>query len=73
MTELSKEQQEVYDSIPKWIFQLPPEEFAKEFTTWMMLHPNIKRLSKGNQQVESIVKDVTEKAINEHFVRDGEK
>ena len=66
---LSKEQQEVYDSIPKWIFQLPPEKFAGEFTAWIMLHPNTKRILEGNQQVEIIAKDVTEKVIKKEVMK----
>jgi len=66
---LTKEQQEVYDSLPKWVFRLSPQDFASEFSRRIMEHPNIQKILKGNELVENTAKEVVAEAMEQNALK----
>ena len=60
---MNEKQQEVFDSIPKEVYKLPPEEFARIFVEMMLEHPNSQKILKGNKDVEKTTRQVALKYI----------
>jgi hypothetical protein len=67
---LTKEQQEVYDSLPKWIFRLSPQDFASEFTRRIMAHPNTQKILRGNEQVETKATEVVSETLEKEALKE---
>ncbi|HDH45199.1 MAG TPA: hypothetical protein ENG66_07455 [Thermococcus sp.] len=66
---LTKQQRVVYDSIPKGVFKLPPEKFAEEFVKRVISHPIVQEKLKGNEFVETKMKEVLLEVIQEEIMK----